>query len=432
MRSFRAALAASVAVIPFAFGAAQAADFETPAPVEPVVIYAPTWTGAYVGLTAGYSFANTEFDVGGLFTFDGLGADGLQGGIIGGFNWQVSPRFVVGVEADASISDVTTAITLGGLGNAELTSDWNWAVRGRAGVLITPETLFYLSGGWAWAHSELSGVPLLFDETFSGPQLGVGIESMLTPNVLVRLEYLHTFFNDETLFAGIGGGLSVEPSAGTARLGVVYKFGEDMFGAPVTAAAATPTSSWTGIYAGLNAGYGFANTEISAGPVFGFDGLGSDGFVGGGMVGFDWQLGSRVVLGAEVDAAFADIGSEISIPIAGASIEAKGKWEVAALARAGFLLNPATMIYGLAGWAWTDLELEGTGPGPGFSVSENADGPQIGLGIEAKITDALSARAEYRHTFFDAGNFGTGLPISVEPSVGEARLGVSYKFNWGS
>ena len=94
--------------------------------------------------------------------------------------------------------------------------------------------------------------------------------------------------------------------------------------------------------------------------------------------------------------------------------------------RVGFLVNPATMIYGLAGWSWAGVEESNPGV---ISASETADGPQFGLGIEARFTDAVSARAEYRHTFYEASGFGMVLPTVISPTVGEARLGLVYKFH---
>lgn len=407
MRDWRFALAA-VAAIPFAFGAAQAADVE----IGPAAIQVPNWSGVYVGVTGGYTFNNTGFYAPGT-SLDGIGANGALAGALVGFNWQVSPRFVVGIEADASISEDDTL--------SPLTSEnWSAGVRARAGALVSPSTLFYLSAGWSWAHADFSQMFAIpgQDAIFSGPQLGVGIESMLTRNILARFEYLLSFYGEETFAAG--GGRTLAPTTGTARLGLAYTFGEDMFGAPVTAAAAAPSSSWTGLYAGLNAGYGF--TGAAASPIaLGAD-WGLEGVVGGGMVGFDWQLGPGLVLGAEIDGAVTAISGDLRG--GGVNVSAKSDWTVAVRGRAGLLVDPATMIYGLAGWSWAGLDFSIAGS----SGSENVDGVQVGVGIETRISDALSARAEYRHTFYENATFGTVVPASIKPTAGEARIGVSYKF----
>src|SRR5262249_22812607 len=76
---------------------------------------------------------------------------------------------------------------------------------------------------------------------------------------------------------------------------------------------APPVGSWTGFYAGINAGGGIGvNTDAEAArlnsPNFGANGLwnsvdkhASPGAVLGGQVGYNWQLPSRWLVGAEAD-----------------------------------------------------------------------------------------------------------------------------------
>jgi outer membrane immunogenic protein len=90
-----------------------------------------------------------------------------------------------------------------------------------------------------------------------------------------------------------------------------------------------PVFTWTGFYAGFNAGYGFdasnrngatvvnlpAGSALVTGPVapsqVAFGGSSSlNGFVGGGQIGYNVQFtpGSGVVVGIEADAQFVDFG----------------------------------------------------------------------------------------------------------------------------
>lgn len=101
-------------------------------------------------------------------------------------------------------------------------------------------------------------------------------------------------------------------------------------------APAAPAFSWTGFYAGVNAGYGFGTGEdrnptvlnvpgtaglfatvpggfAAPGQVaFSNDRRATDGFVGGGQIGYNYQfgLGSGVVIGVEADAQYVDFGRE--------------------------------------------------------------------------------------------------------------------------
>ena len=57
-----------------------------------------------------------------------------------------------------------------------------------------------------------------------------------------------------------------------------------------------PAFSWTGLYLGVNAGYGFGS--ISKAGVYFND---KQSFVGGGQVGYNYQFAPNLVLGIEAD-----------------------------------------------------------------------------------------------------------------------------------
>ena len=105
--------------------------------------------------------------------------------------------------------------------------------------------------------------------------------------------------------------------------------------APPAVFTPVPTFTWTGFYAGFNAGYGFGTqdngtpTVIGVGPSTAIfanaagttttDGVlafgsnrNNDGFVGGGQVGYNYQFtpGSGFVIGIEADAQYADFGRD--------------------------------------------------------------------------------------------------------------------------
>ena len=100
--------------------------------------------------------------------------------------------------------------------------------------------------------------------------------------------------------------------------------------APPPVFTPVPVFTWTGFYAGFNAGYGFGVDDTGARPVVGVDGRTglvrpgqtaviafggndrSDGFVGGGQIGYNYQFtpGSGVVIGIEADAQYVDFGRD--------------------------------------------------------------------------------------------------------------------------
>jgi outer membrane immunogenic protein len=76
---------------------------------------------------------------------------------------------------------------------------------------------------------------------------------------------------------------------------------------------AVPAFTWTGFHVGINAGYGFGSggdrdTVVVPGTVGGSQ----SGFVGGGRVGYSYQvtLGSGLVLGVETDLQYADLDGQ--------------------------------------------------------------------------------------------------------------------------
>lgn len=102
--------------------------------------------------------------------------------------------------------------------------------------------------------------------------------------------------------------------------------------APPAPFVAVPVFTWTGFYVGVNAGYGFSDrnnssnqfgnltTFDSAGPgasprainIGGFgnavnNGNNSDGFIGGGQIGYNYQFG-QFVIGLEADIQYSDFG----------------------------------------------------------------------------------------------------------------------------
>jgi outer membrane immunogenic protein len=223
-----AALSAAAAV--FGATSAQAADLAdrpyTKSPPAVAAVY--DWTGFYVGGNIGYGWgANTgngytsftDTDIGGVADFFAAGGNVLPGvsptGVIGGgqigYDWQVSPVWIVGLVADIQGSNMrasaTGAASIDGFtGITESNSakvDWFGTVRGRAGF-VASNLLIYGTGGLAYgqvrANTALNDPsngfgPVSFagstTSTRTGWSAGAGVEYALTRNWRVGAEYLH-------------------------------------------------------------------------------------------------------------------------------------------------------------------------------------------------------------------------------------------------
>ena len=151
-------------------GGAVAADLPyRVAPAPALYPPVPSWTGFYVGANGGWQWskADVTFDpFGGSSLFD-FGSQTISrqttGAVFGGqagYNWQLSPTWVVGIEGDVDGSGAATSrnvVTPSGLAitgsdgfGASNRLEWLNSVRGRLGY-VWGSGLLYFTGGGAWA-----------------------------------------------------------------------------------------------------------------------------------------------------------------------------------------------------------------------------------------------------------------------------------------
>jgi outer membrane immunogenic protein len=166
-------LAGAAALAALVAGPAMAADLAVKAP--PIIPFYD-WTGFYVGINGGYSFGRSETD----FNFPGFpvvsgkfNLNGALGGGQAGYNWQINPKVVVGVEGDLQaarqsgrleIADGPFCVVIAGgaaatvctTNNASLEQRLNWFGTGRVrlGVLPADYLLLYATGGVAFGGFE--------------------------------------------------------------------------------------------------------------------------------------------------------------------------------------------------------------------------------------------------------------------------------------
>jgi len=178
------------------------------------------WTGFYLGGTLGYGWGDgrTSGDIG-SFPYE---QSGTLGTIYAGYNWQIG-RTVLGLEADIGTGDFGASETTG-LGTLKSSLNAMGSFRARAGFLIAPALLVYGTAGLAWADMDYQLVgDQARSETFLGYQVGLGTEWMVSNNVSLRLEYIHTDFGHErVIHSGLNN--SFEPDFNTVRAGISFKF----------------------------------------------------------------------------------------------------------------------------------------------------------------------------------------------------------------
>ncbi|MFO1101353.1 MAG: outer membrane beta-barrel protein [Methylocystis sp.] len=320
-------------------GPAIAADLPSRKTPAPIPVPPPLWTGFYAGLNAGYGWGGTtSATTGALPIVDNIANDpgwgtplgftaaalsGVanvnQSGFIGGgqigYNYQWSPLFVVGLEADiqgAAISGrggnsgvarfgpdlsgfIDTAI---GSSNVVAGVDWLGTVRGRLGYLVTPTLLAYGTGGLAYGgaraiashalgftddvptvHPTFGGVGR-YSDIRVGWTAGGGLEWMFMPNWSLKAEALYYDLGAASFASSPVGALfsngsniifanlpttRVRFDGVMARAGVNYHLN---WGANAAAAPPAPPPTWNDFYAGLNAGYGWgATTNVTTAAI---------------------------------------------------------------------------------------------------------------------------------------------------------------------
>jgi len=227
-------VALAMAVLAAAALPAHAADLAATAALPPPVAY--TWTGLYGGANFGFAFTGERATTPlGTASIDPSGA--LGGGQIG-YNFQLAPSWLAGVEAefDGTTARGTTNIVGTGAqtGTAlSVASDQNWygTLSGRFGYVSGPWLLF-AKGGAAWMNADHqievnSGTAAAssLTGTRTGWTAGGGVEYQLIPKWSVKVEYDRLDFGTGTLnFSGAAGATAFRAQANEVKAGVNYHF----------------------------------------------------------------------------------------------------------------------------------------------------------------------------------------------------------------
>jgi outer membrane immunogenic protein len=241
----------------------------------------------------------------------------------------------------------------------------------------------------------------------------------------------------------------VSAALGLASLGLA---------APALAQSAD-TWTWTGPYVGVNLGYGggdfrypFSGTTDAAGtnPLAGRARQSSSGVLGGGQVGYNYQMPNGVVLGLETDIAAADIGGNSSLFSAtgqGAQTAAEVSSRINYLGtlrgRIGKpMFDGRFLPYVTGGFAYGGVRNSVNFNGAGFGAdTQTQTGWTVGAGAEYALDRHLSFKVEYLYVDLGSQNLaGPGNTFSA-PAAGlfnanimentnanVVRAGLNYRF----
>lgn len=195
--------------------------------------------------------------------------------------------------------------------------------------------------------------------------------------------------------------------------------------------------NWVGAYVGGNVGYGFGNSGVTNLRSLTPDALEDQqflyvplttrsdiaGFAGGGQAGYNMMLSAPIVIGAETDLSYANIGGSVGTPSiipkfipkdgdveahwANMPIDASTKslitWFGTIRGRAGYLLRDDFLIYCTAGLAYGGVKASGAifnneiSPGS-IAIGQYSQVPvgwTAGAGIEYGVAKNWSFKAEW-------------------------------------
>jgi outer membrane immunogenic protein len=234
--------------------------------------------------------------------------------------------------------------------------------------------------------------------------------------------------------------------------------------APPPLVAAVPVFTWTGFYVGVNAGYGWhdsndesifvpAGALVTAPLATGFIATNADngdGFVGGGQIGYNYQFGA-FVLGVEADLQWADLGGSNDLgfvptgfgTFVPAAVAGGLDWFGTVRARLGFAFDRA-LVYATGGFAYGGSDNNNNG----FfdNNSDTRTGWTLGGGVEYAITNNVTLGVEglwvnlsgdNNSTFIGTETLPTGAVVPVFSATNDrdddndffvARAKLNYKF----
>jgi outer membrane immunogenic protein len=224
--------------------------------------------------------------------------------------------------------------------------------------------------------------------------------------------------------------------------------------------------SWTGFYAGLNAGAVFGNDDdvtttgqalanvnnVNGGARPGTVGLDRSGFTGGGQLGYNWQMGG-IVAGIETDINYTDMSDSTQVTTTALNgvdslrnnFNSRLDYLGTVRGRLGFVAYDRTLFYVTGGFAYGDVENSVAlfGPAGQLQFAGRKSGVEtgyvVGGGIEHALSSNWTLKGEY--LYYDlgsqtvaanvvpgSGGGGTGYNSKFENDGHMLRLGVNYKF----
>jgi outer membrane immunogenic protein len=210
--------------------------------------------------------------------------------------------------------------------------------------------------------------------------------------------------------------------------------------APFLKAPPMVVYDWTGFYIGVNGGVSVARDRtqlLTTLPSAEQTVLSPFGAIGGGQIGYNWQLNSLWLLGVESDIqASGETTNRTCLLTCTATLSAnlsqKIDWFGTTRARVGLVDGPV-LGYITGGVAYGHYSTTVTEPGVAFTSGRTSFGYTWGSGVEASLGGNWTGKLEYlyvdlghRNDLFAIGAGAQSLNTRIHDNI--IRVGLNYRF----
>ncbi|MEO5807399.1 outer membrane beta-barrel protein [Devosia sp.] len=185
--------------------------------------------------------------------------------------------------------------------------------------------------------------------------------------------------------------------------------------------------AWTGAYVGVQGGLlPMKSHELGASLPTGEDLLGDIGGNAGVFAGYRYQMNDWLVWGLDVEA-----NNDATELLRQGKNYGALKWDAAIRAQLGYPVAPNVLAYGSVGYSIARFDMSPFYSAPGYDGQVySAGGIQLGVGVDAKVTDHIMARLLATWTHYGTHTITKGgvADGTSEPSVVNIRVGLGWTF----
>lgn len=193
--------------------------------------------------------------------------------------------------------------------------------------------------------------------------------------------------------------------------------------------------SWNGFYLGAYVGYGINTTAaiVEQTPLTINLGDAPRGFLGGGIVGADWQVSPTFVMGVFANAAIANMKSKGALTVGDVQmlgIENASNYIGAVGGRAGYLISNNNLAYVKGGFAFGGAKPDFAAIGTAKGISDTSTGWMAGAGMEHRFGSNVSVFLEGTYTRLGDKTLTIAetMTSTAKYHIVEQKVGLQYRF----